>query len=85
MYIFTYLVDEREGTDIFCTICSGLFAIILFIICIAALNKGNNSLEVDNLAKMTYPADGEGTLCGYDLPDYPLLYYTSFDDPVNSV
>ena len=37
---------------------------------------------VDNLAKMTFPADGEGNLCGWDVPDYPLLYYSSFADPV---
>ena len=31
---------------------------------------------------MTFPADGEGNLCGWDVPDYPLLYYSSFSDPV---
>ena len=76
------LEDNREGTDIFCTICTGAFAIILFIICIAGLNVGNHYLTAENLRKMTYTVDGEENLCGYDLPEYPLLYYTSLDDPV---
>lgn len=34
---------------------------------------------------MTYPADGEGNLCGWDVPEYPLLYYTSLNDPVTTI
>lgn len=31
---------------------------------------------------MTYPSDAEGRTCGWDLPDHPILYYASHDDPV---
>ena len=37
----------------------------------------------DNLNKITYPTDNQGRLCGYDLKNYPYVYYTSFTDPVD--
>jgi hypothetical protein len=36
------LDSERKRTDIFCTICSSLFAIILFIFACATFNNSNS-------------------------------------------
>lgn len=60
--------EKRKRTDIFCTVCTGIFAGIIFIIAIACFNAGIKSLYQGNLGKMTYPADGEGNLCGWDAP-----------------
>lgn len=31
---------------------------------------------------MTYYTDGEGNTCAFDLPDFPMVYFTSLTDPV---
>jgi hypothetical protein len=31
---------------------------------------------------MTYYTDVAGNTCGFDLPEYPLVYFTSTNDPV---
>lgn len=31
---------------------------------------------------MTYFADGVGNTCALDLPDFPMVYFTSLNDPV---
>lgn len=34
--------EHRKRTDIFCTICSGLFALVLFIVSCAVFNNRKN-------------------------------------------
>ena len=31
---------------------------------------------------MTYFSDGVGNVCAFDLPDFPIIYYTSLNDAV---
>jgi hypothetical protein len=68
-------VKNRRKTDVFCTILNTTFVVLLLLIFIFTFN-GNN------LNKITYPNDAEGTLCGFDAPKYPYLYYASPTDPV---
>ena len=49
------------------------------------MNLGTPLLSLENLRKMTYPCDGEGSLCGYDYPEQPYLYYASPTDPVQKI
>ena len=78
-----HLVEDRKRTDICCIAANTAFVVILFIVCVCMLNLGTFWFIKENLRKMTYPADGEGSLCGYDAPDHPYLYYASSTDPVN--
>jgi hypothetical protein len=82
---FIHNVDsERKRTDIFCTICSSLFALILFIVACATFNNSKLYFTAGNLVRMTYYLDGDGNLCGYDdvVKDYDWVYFTSINDAV---
>lgn len=68
-------VKNRRKTDVFCTIVNTTFVVLLLLIFIFTFNG-------DNLNRITYPNDAEGTLCGFDAPKYPYLYYASLTDPV---
>lgn len=38
----------------------------------------------DHLVRTSFPADSQGKVCGFDLPQYPYIYFTDLPDVVPS-
>jgi len=79
---FITLDQERKRTDVFCTVCTSIFALALFIVSCVVFNNCTVIHKIDNLVKMTFFSDGVGNVCGFDLPDFPIVYFASLNDAV---
>lgn len=66
--------DKRISTDVFCTVFTALFAVVMLGIAIACIN-------LPALQKMTYPTDSEGRHCTLDNQNYNYLYFPSPSNP----
>lgn len=71
------LVDERTCTDIFCLILGVSFTVIMLIAATASYNHRNKFYKQENYLKSNFPADSDGSLCGYDFPQYQYLYFAN--------
>jgi len=78
-----HLENERYRTDLFCTLISVLFALVLLVAAGWKFTACNNLIHEVNLKKITYPVDSEGITCGLEAAGHPYLYFTSLEDPVS--
>lgn len=74
---YNNLVDERTCTDVFCLILGVSFTVIMLIIATACYNHGISFYNTENYLKSNFPADSDGSLCGFDFPQYQYLYFAN--------
>lgn len=71
------LVDERTCTDIFCIVLGVSFTVIMLIAATVSYNHRNKFHNPENYLKSNFPADSDGSLCGYDSPQFQYLYFAN--------